>query len=591
MANFNIQKVRKLMQTGQFRKALPMLTKACKAESNNAELLYLLGCSQAQSGLVNESISTLKKCLKLYPGAAQTHFALAGSYIALGDFKQAENHINESLKLNPSSAEAYVALANIRLSENNVNAANENINKALKINPDLSDAHLVLGKVSQKNHDFKQSILHLEKSIKLNPKSEEALYSMGSSLVNLARTDNKQCLDEAITYFQKAIRQRASYTEALTGLALAYDYNGEPDKAINIITPLLEKKIKNATLAVVFSHVCNRNDRCSEAREYINEILKQDKLSTDARKTLYMDSGKMLDKMGLYNEAFEHYKAGNDLDNQEYNNASHIKFVDSLISTFSPAFFEQAPTAKTRDGRPVFIVGMPRSGTSLTEQILCAHSQIFGAGELSLLDQLISQVANDFNIKKKFPESFERLNQDIVNTISEGYLSHLSELSSNAKRITDKMPFNYYFLGVIQIMFPDAHIIHCKRNPMDTCMSIYFQGFSEKHAYASNLYNIGENYLQYERLMEHWKQVITLPVYELNYEDLVSNQGETIRDLLEFCGLEWEEDCLNFYQLKRAVNTPSYDQVSKPLYTHSINRWKNYEAHLTDLKNALEPLN
>jgi len=591
MANFNIQKVRKLMQSGQFRKALPILTKACKAESNNAELLYLLGCSQAQSGLVNESITTLKKCLKLYPGAAQTHFALAGSHIALGELKQAENHINESLKLNPSSAEAYVALANIRLSENNFNASTENINKALKINPDLSDAHLVLGKISQKNNDFKESVLHLEKSIKLNPKSEDALYTMGSSLVNLARTDNKQCLDDAISYFQKAIRQRANYTEALAGLALAYDYNGEPDKAINIITPLLEKKTMNATLAVVFSHVCNRNDRCSEAREYINEILKQEKLSTEARKTLYMDSGKMLDKMGLYNEAFEHYKAGNDLESNEYNNASHITFVDNLISTFSTAFFKETPVAQNKDNRPVFIIGMPRSGTSLTEQILCAHSQIFGAGELSLLDQLISKVPNDLNIKKKFPESFEYLKQDIVNAISEGYLSHLSELSSNAKRITDKMPFNYYFLGVIQIMFPDARIIHCKRNPMDTCMSIYFQGFSEKHAYASNLHNIGTNYLQYERLMKHWKQVITLPVYELNYEDLVSNQGETIRDLLEFCGLDWEEDCLNFYQLKRAVNTPSYDQVSKPLYTHSINRWKNYEAHLGELKNALEELN
>ena len=172
--------------------------------------------------------------------------------------------------------------------------------------------------------------------------------------------------------------------------------------------------------------------------------------------------------------------------------------------------------------------------------------------------------------------------------MANGYLARLTGLSKQATRITDKMPHNFYLVGLMQLLFPGARIIHCHRNPLDTCLSIYCQDFNEGHDYARDLFALGTHYHQYQRLMDHWRQVISLPIFELAYEELVNDQEEVTRRLLEFCELEWDQRCLEFHKVDRAVQTASNDQVRQPLYKKSVQRWTHYEQYLDDLKAGLE---
>lgn len=180
-----------------------------------------------------------------------------------------------------------------------------------------------------------------------------------------------------------------------------------------------------------------------------------------------------------------------------------------------------------------------------------------------------------------------KLSESIANTLAQDYLTTLQAKSADAARVTDKMPHNFLCLGLISILFPKARIIHCRRNPLDTCLSVYFQYFNDGHAYSYDLAQIGSHYRDYERLMAHWRKVLDIQMLEINYEDIVTHPDEMIRKLVDFAGLEWDPRCLRFYESTRLVSTASYDQVRQPLHPKSIGRWKHYEQHLDPLKAAL----
>ena len=237
--------------------------------------------------------------------------------------------------------------------------------------------------------------------------------------------------------------------------------------------------------------------------------------------------------------------------------------------------------------RPVFIVGMPRSGTSLTEQILASHPEVFGAGELNDINESIAKLPAMIRNNNTYPGCIKDLNQEIADKLAQEYLTRLDSFSTEKKRITDKMPHNFVNLGLISLLFPEARIIHCLRDPRDTCLSLYFQDFGWIHPYATRLENLGNYYVQYKRLMKHWTSVLDTPILTIQYEDIISDQEHISRELVNFCGLDWHDDCLQFYASTRTVATASYDQVRQPIYKKSIGRWKNYEKHLDPLTMAL----
>ena len=230
---------------------------------------------------------------------------------------------------------------------------------------------------------------------------------------------------------------------------------------------------------------------------------------------------------------------------------------------------------------------MPRSGTTLVEQILSSHPEVHGAGELLDIINIASSLDKNMEPGRGYHECPHNISSARLNEIAEGYLSKLQALDTRAVRITDKMPHNFLHLGHIQMLFPSAHVIHMTRNPLDTCVSIYFQEFSSRHSYAYDLDHLAAYYQEYERLMTHWERVIDLPVLKVPYEELVEDQTGWSRRMVDFIGLDWDEQCLKFYENKRFISTPSYDQVRQLLYTRSVGRWQRYEQHLEPLKRLL----
>jgi hypothetical protein len=236
---------------------------------------------------------------------------------------------------------------------------------------------------------------------------------------------------------------------------------------------------------------------------------------------------------------------------------------------------------------PIFVVGVPRSGTSLAEQILASHPHVGGAGELHDISQIVIRLADRLGGPELYPESLGRLEPAPTRAMAEEYLHQLRHRCGEAPRVVDKMPLNYQHLGVIAALFPRARVVHCIRDPVDTCLSCYFQDFTHPMPFGPDLAHLGHHYRQYQRLMVHFTRVLPLPLFELRYEELIANQEAVSRRLIEFCGLDWDDRCLRFHDTARAVNTSNALQVRKPLYRNSVGRWKRYAAHLGPLLEAL----
>jgi hypothetical protein len=261
--------------------------------------------------------------------------------------------------------------------------------------------------------------------------------------------------------------------------------------------------------------------------------------------------------------------------------------MDTRISTFSQAFFDSPSATGSNDERPIFIVGMPRSGTTLVEQVISSHPRAEGAGELRTIGQIASELPGRIGSALPYPACVGELKQAALSDAAQFYCDRISRISEGALRITDKMPGNYIDLGLIALMFPHARVIHCRRDARATCMSVYFNDFDAYHPYACDLNRIGLRYHHYRRLMEHWSTVLPLPILTVDYEAMVADVEATSRRILEFCDLPWDERVLQFHETKRVVQTTSMWQVRRPIYRDSLDLWRHYEQHLEPLEQGL----
>ena len=267
---------------------------------------------------------------------------------------------------------------------------------------------------------------------------------------------------------------------------------------------------------------------------------------------------------------------------------AHERFVDDLIEAFSETELPGLARAGDTSPRPVFIAGMPRSGTTLVEQIIDAHPAALGAGEIEDLPQMSRGMQVELNAYDTYPHCVSELSQTTTDTLAARYSARLDQLGGGATRVVNKSLENYLHLGLVALICPGARVIHCRRHPLDTCLSCYMGGILPARApYVTDLGNLGRAYRQYERLMRHWQRVLDTPILEIVYEDLVKDLEGTSRRMIDFLGLEWDERCLRYYESGRAVLTLSYAQVNKPIYTSAVGRYRHYEKHLGPLKDAL----
>ncbi|MDH5388257.1 MAG: sulfotransferase [Gammaproteobacteria bacterium] len=577
----NKQQAWKRMSQGRYQDALKILAKIKKQSPNDAELMYMYGCCYANMQQWNNAIKAFELCIQIKPDVAQSHFAYAGAMIAIGEQEKAIHCLQNALKYDDNMDEAHCSLANLLVAKGDIEAAKDHLNHVIELNPNKSDAYFILGRIEQEAGAHKIAILYFEKTIKLDSNNINALNGIATSLMNLARKN------DAKNYYKKALKIDKGDIGAISGLALVYASSGDYKKSGELINPILDKKIINPSIGLAFAQICRYLNKCSEAIAYIETVLKLPSLPKPMIKSLNISIGQLLDKKGEFDRAFSHFKIGNDVMRNMYEAVSHKKQIDEIMEVFNSDFYMKHSGAYSLDTTPVFIVGMPRSGTSLTEQILAAHSEVFAAGELTYLYELTMGSKLNVNNKKQYPGLIKEASNDQLRKVADEYLSKTAKLSNNAHYVIDKMPHNFYLLGLIQLIFPKSKIIHCTRDPLDTSLSIYFQDFTDGHQYSNDLFNIGTHYNQYQYLMDYWDKVLNIPILHVAYEDLVSDQEMSTRKILEFIGLEWEDDCMNFHKVDREVNTASVHQVRQPMYKDSLNRWRNYEKYLSGLKEGL----
>jgi Sulfotransferase family len=312
--------------------------------------------------------------------------------------------------------------------------------------------------------------------------------------------------------------------------------------------------------------------------------------TTAGEASLYFTAAELLDRAGRYDEAFSLAAKGNGLYRGErYDPAAYEHLTYPQIEYFTRERIGSMPKATVRSDKPVFIVGMPRSGTSLVEQILASHPAVHGAGELDFIHHvwvgMLDMLGSNFG---QYPKCLDHLTTEQVDGMADVYLAPLVAMKPDAMRITDKMPQNFLHLGLIASLFPGARIIHCMRDPMDTCLSCFMTHFNHPQPFKHDLAQLGHFYRLYEKLMAHWKAVIDLRTLEVSYEEVVANPKEQSRRMVEFLGLPWDDRCLAFHQTKRPCATASVMQVRRPVYNSSVGRWRHYEKHLGRLQTALE---
>ncbi len=486
--------------------------------------------------------------------------------------------------------------------EGKASATQKLLHKVLLADPDNHGAYHLASAVAREAGDLPSALKFAKHAAQLNPCPE---YYMSLSMI-LGDLDMKG--DEEFV-LQAVIDLDPKHVAAILNLGLIKNENGDTGAATELYTraaELLPGSIEPLTRLGSIEHQAGRFDK---AMEYYRKALELDsdyrcqalyhisnnkkftkgdpdiakmgrvfRLTTDReqRQFICFALGKAYDEVGWYDKAFEKFQEGNRIrrGSYRYNPEDDKKMLRGIAEHYSPEVLA-GEYAHTEDATPIFIIGMPRSGTTLTEHILSSHPDVEAAGEVKYLDQIAT---------RKGLDSPSTVNLDFTRAIGREYIRKLTEGESEAKRICDKMPLNVYHVGLIKLAIPNAKIIHCRRSKAATCWSIYRTHFFRQHNYANNLRELSKFWDEYDRLMKYWEEQLPGFVYHSSYEKLVSDPEPEIRKMLDFCGFEFAEACLSSQKNKRRVQTASSSQVREKIYTGSIAKWKRYEKHLGDLK-------
>ncbi len=428
---------------------------------------------------------------------------------------------------------------------------------------------------------YDEAVEHLEQAVSLKGDFTEALFNLGKTI----RMQGD--LLEARHYYERVLKINPRHALSMTGIARTWEDEGDMQKAEEGYRSVMAEFPDRAAGFRGLSHVKKWKGEEPEIAQMIEQFETEDARPRERVGFAY-GLGKIHDDLKDYDEAFKYYKFANDNSGIEHDHDATVRNYDEMIRVFNKEFFDKHFGHGHTSKSPIFVVGMPRSGTTLTEQIFACHSQVFGAGELEYMARTMRRAHTMVDAGNMGPAAYNKLSDESWRILGHHYLKLVESKAPQSQRVVDKMPHNYEQLGLIALALPNAKIIHIKRQAPDNCLSCFMQDFNEFHSYNRDLRNAGLYYLQYERLTDHWAEVLPIDIFQLSYEELVRNPEETIRKMLDFCELEWEEGCLNFHSLKRNVVTPSNTQVRQPMYKRSADRWRNYEKDLGPLLEALE---
>ncbi len=602
-------------QTGNLQAGAQLIRQALALEPDNADYNNNLGMALLQLGETDAAIDALQRSVRARPRFPEAQFNLGNALVAKRELDLAEKHYRKALRARPDYPDALNNLANLLRERGDPSAAVKVLHKLVRTQPDLAEAHFNLALALQSLGRYAEAIAAFRDALQRAPGEARMWEALGDCCrrcgaladaeeayrASMAHGRPRPALLNAIGMTRFARNRieaaRESFEQALAldaGVAMTHNCIGMAASAAG------EREVARAS----FERAVELDPGCGEAWRNLAELAR----GADARDALIgrlqtlragdADSGapevdfalgKLLDEAGDYDAAFAALTRANAHRNRSarFDAAAQARVIDAMTSVFSPAYLSRPVPGASDSETPVFIVGMPRSGTSLVEQILASHARVHGAGELTWFPEHVPGLARRLGSERPFPYCVPG-NEARLGELVPGYLELLASHGGEAARVCDKMPYNFLYLGLIALLFPRARVIHCRRDPMATCFSIYSKDLAGSHPYAYDLGHLGAAYRNYRRLMEHWREALPVAFLDVDYEYLLDQPEACSRELVEFLGLRWDPACLEFHRTRRAVTTASQWQVREPLYTTSRDHWRHYTPYLGPLAAALE---
>ncbi len=534
----------------RYDEALASYDKALALKPELAELHNNRSVTLQEMGRYQEALASCDRAIELKPDYANAHNNRGATLPHLMRYGEALASCDRALELRPNFAEAHHNRGVSLLEMGRFEEALTSCDNALALKPDSAEAHLNRAAVLLQLKRYDDAIASCDRALALRPELAEAYQTRGLCLVS------KGDMREAEAMYLRALAVRPNFPDPWFGLTSIRRYR-DPDHA---------------------------------DAEAIRKLLARPGTTWQERDCLGFSLGKIYDDCGLYDEAFECFRQANQMRNAavSYDAGRVAQFTDSIIEVFNKEFIARRFAFASESAAPLFIVGMPRSGTTLMAQILSNHTAIASAGELPTMLESISMLPELMENKILYPEAAWHLTPVVGKRLIDSYENRLRrDVEAEVPHVIDKHPLNFRHLGFIAMLFPQARIIHCTRHPLDMGLSNYFQRFNFPYDYSFDLRNIGHFYGEYFRTMEHWRKVLPIAPIEVSYEDMVMKTELAARTTLDALGLEWDERCLAPHTNRNAVDTASKWQVRQPIHQQSVGRWRHYEKHLAPLKEML----
>jgi tetratricopeptide (TPR) repeat protein len=579
-----------------------------------------LGIGLRELGQKDEALEHFRRAVELEPSFAPAQTNLGQTLLDRGEAEQALPHCQEAVRLDPNSAALHHNLGNVlRVLDKPVDAKVSYL-EALRLNPKLAIASAHLGLVLQREGQLSDGLVWMKKAVELEPENAgfwEWLAELYDEMEEPAESipcwerviaidadragphlslgwafQEEGRLTDAREQYDTAIRLQPEYAAVYLNLGGLQEELGDLAGAEEAFRTALKLQpsyaLPHARLATLLRGKLSDDDRTA-----LQERLTDEKLGQGPRGRLLFALAHVLDGQHEYTRAAECLREANALTietnekRRGYAPIDHERFVDGLLRGFDRELFTRLSGAGSSSRRPVFVFGLPRSGTTLIEQVLASHSQIYGAGELRLARRSFEAIPGLLGRTDPPRDCIPYLDQQTVKTLAEQHLAHLAAIDfGNNPRIVDKMPDNYMYVGLLSILFSNAVFIHCRRDLRDIAVSCWMTDFRSIR-WANDVNQIASRFQQYHRVMSHWKRVLATPIQEVNYEETVTDLEGVAKRLIAACGLAWEPACLEFHRTERPIRTASVMQVRQPVYQRSVARWKNYEPALGELFAAL----
>lgn len=570
-----------LAAQGKLEPAIECYRSALQSEPQFGEARHNLANAQQAEFGPEQANADFMLAVQHDPDNIQYLYSLAQNQAHLQRHQDALTTLQTLLLKQPDHADAYLAIADAYNNMGRIQHSITSVRRAAELKPDSTAILLLLGNLLVQHGSPEEAFISFDQALKMDPANVAAQYGRGRSLFQSGR------FQEALDVYADVPETNNIGIDIIAARASVLERMGNLDDCLSVLTTEIERGNTGTYLLTAYARLGRKYGHTQHAIELLEANLQKISLDDEQLRVTHFHLGQSYDREKQYDDAFKHYHTANDLRGYSHDATADKAFTLDVIRCHPKMTYDRLPQGPEHtDITPIFIVGMPRSGTTLVEQIISSHNDVFAGDELIFIPEMLDLLDSG----QCYPRYIDTLDQSQCDSLATRYLENLAQLAPGYAYVTDKLPANFTYLGLIHRLFPNAPIIHCRRNPVDTCLSCYFQDFSAHHSYAYDLVSLGTHYRQYHAITTHFREQLEIPMLDATYETMVADTETESRKLIQYCGLEWDDQCLKFYESSRRTKTASFDQVRQPIYTQSVQRWRHYEQHLGPLLSALGTL-